>query len=78
MPRGSQIELLNVMAQVAKRDDGSGGYVLVFEDHKEQIKVFIPMGPEDYRRWVTAMYEELSKLVIADVVALPGAKLNGH
>lgn len=79
LPKGTQLELLNVMAQVALRDsdDPLAGYILLFEDHKDQVKVYIPMGYLEFKTWVEKMHENLQGVVLPS----PGeiARIgNGH
>lgn len=72
LPRGTQIELLNVMAHVARRDDDdpTSDYVLYFEDPKTDVKVYVPMAEKEYRDWITRQYEMLSKVVPPSARAL--------
>lgn len=77
LPKGSQLELLNVSAMVARRDndDPDSDYILMFEDAKEDVKVYVPMSPNTYREWITAQAKRLSRIVPAtELQILNGGK----
>lgn len=63
-----QIEALNVTAKVGRRDndDPDSDYVVVFEDSKSHVKIFVPMNPSVYRDWVEALHSNLSGVILPD------------
>ena len=71
LPRGSQIELLNVQVAVGRRDEEpDADYIVTFEDHKGQVKVYVPMSPDSFRKFVEGMNEHLSKVVLPSKIEL--------
>ncbi len=71
LPKGAQLELLNVRVEVARRDeDTDSDFILCFDDWKNDVKVFIPINPEGFRQMVEGFQSNLAGVVVAEKPSL--------
>ncbi len=68
------IELLNCSAMVSRRntDEDDPDFVLVFEDARDRVTVYVPMSPQSFREWVEALHANLSPVVLPAKVRVAG------